>query len=126
MANFARLNTSNIVIDILNIDDINNPTEEAGKLYCNSLYDKDYPNCTYVQSYPNGEFRYNNPSVGDTYDVVNDAFRKPQPHSSWIEDSNYKWIPPIPKPDNKNATWDYTNYVTGEGKWVDKLTNEDI
>ena len=126
MADFARLNVNNNVIDVQHIADSDAPTEAEGEAFCHALFDADHPNCTYKKCDPDGAIRYNRAAVGDIYDPVNDAFRKPQPHSSWIEDTNFKWIPPIPKPDNVNAVWDYTDYVTGEGRWVDSTTNEEI
>ena len=51
---------------------------------------------------------------------------KSSPFSSWIEDSNYQWIPSIPKPNNDKATWEFTNYQTGDGYWVNQDTNQPI
>jgi hypothetical protein len=126
MADFARINSSNIVIDVQHIADSDAPTEAAGEAYCHSLFDNDHPNCTYKKCDPDGAIRYNRAEEGDTYDSVNNAFRKPQPYTTWIEDSNYQWIPPVPKPDNENAVWDFSDYTTGDGKWVDSTTNQDI
>jgi len=126
MADFARLNVNNNVIDVQHIADSDAPTEAEGEAFCHALFDADHPNCTYKKCDPDGAIRYNRAAVGDIYDHVNDAFRKTRPHTTWIEDTNFKWIPPIPKPDNVNAVWDYTDYVTGDGRWVDSTTNEEI
>jgi hypothetical protein len=126
MADFARIDSNNIVIDVQHIADSDAPSEEAGKTFCHSLFDNDHPNCTYVKCDPDGAIRYNRAEPGDTYDSVNDAFRKPQRFSNWTEDSNFQWIPPIAKPNNPNAVWEFSDFTTGDGKWVDSVTNEDL
>ena len=126
MADFARINSSNIVIDVQHIADSDAPTEAAGEAYCHSLFDNDHPNCTYKKCDPDGAIRYNRAEEGDTYDSVNNAFRKPQPYTTLIENSNYKWVPPVAKPDNENAVWDFSDYTTGAGNWIDSTTNENI
>ena len=37
-------------------------------------------------------------SIKDTWDNVNNVFIKPQPYPSWTLDSNFKWQPPVPEP----------------------------
>ena len=54
MADFARINSSNIVIDVQHIADSDAPTEAAGEAYCHSLFDNDHPNCTYKKCDPGG------------------------------------------------------------------------
>lgn len=52
-------------------------------------------------------FRGNFASVGFTYHEDIDAFMPPKDYSSWVIDtSNYKWIPPVPKPDSGLWIWD--------------------
>jgi hypothetical protein len=131
MAHFARLDSNNIVVQILAIDNnkiIENgqESEDKGIEFCKQLFDKDYPNVTYKQCSINKSFRFNYPSIGDRYDPQVDAFRKQPYFSSWIEDSNYQWVPPIPKPNNDKATWEFTDYQTGTGYWVDQDTNQPL
>ena len=45
-------------------------------------------------------FRKNYAGIGYTYDPVRDAFIPPKPYPSWILDSNFHWIPPVPVPDD--------------------------
>jgi len=131
MAHFARLDSNNIVTNLIvinNSDIIDNGQESEAKgiFLCHKLFDKDFPGSNYRQCSYNKNFRYNYPQIGDRYDPTVDAFRKPAPFSAWIEDSNYQWIPPIPKPNNDKATWEFTNYQTGEGFWVDQDTNQPL
>jgi hypothetical protein len=131
MAHFARLDTNNIVLAVVVIDNsklIENGQENEAKgiAFCHSLFDKDYPNVSYKQCSITKSFRYNYPNTGDSYDPQVDAFRKPSPFSSWIEDSNYQWVPPIQKPNNDKATWEFTDYQTGVGYWVNQDTNQPL
>jgi hypothetical protein len=131
MAHFARLDSNNLVLAVVVINNdklIENGQESEAKgiAFCHSLFDKDYPNVVYKQCSINKNFRYNYPSIGDRYDPQVDAFRKSSPYSAWIEDSNYQWIPPITKPNNDKATWEFTDYQTGTGYWVDQDTNQPI
>jgi len=48
----------------------------------------------------NANIRANYATIGSYYDEVNDVFIPPKPYPSWILDSNFHWIPPIPVPDD--------------------------
>jgi hypothetical protein len=55
--------------------------------------------------------RYNYAGPGMLYDAEADAFYNPQPHNSWILDTNkYIWKAPTPYPtDGQEYEWDETN-----------------
>ena len=45
--------------------------------------------------------------IGYTYDAQADVFITPQPYPSWVLDSNYDWVAPVPYPqDGKCYVWD--------------------
>ena len=125
MANFARLDSNNVVVNIITID--NNvlmtngiEDEQKGIDFCHQLFDKDFPNYTYKQCWISKYRRFNYPRIGAVYDVQNDAFINPKPYSLWVLDSNFQWIPHIPKPNNGNQyEIEITNHETGEGIWRD-------
>ena len=52
--------------------------------------------------------RGNYAGIGYTYNYEHDVFYPSQPYASWtISAPNWKWMPPIPKPDdNKLYYWD--------------------
>jgi len=56
----------------------------------------------------NGSIRGNFPSIGFTYDVINDVFYPSQPYPSWtISAPTWTWKAPVPYPtDGKVYTWD--------------------
>ena len=54
-----------------------------------------------------GNIRKQYAGIGYTFDETNDVFIVPQPYPSWILDSNYDWVAPVPYPtDGGNYIWD--------------------
>jgi len=127
MASFAKLNNSNIVTQVVAVNndillDSNNiEQEQLGIDFLKNLYNE--PDAKWVQtSYNTWEgkyyntnpisdartlgdqskaFRKNHASIGYTYDEIKDAFIPPKPsiYNSWILDENTcAWKPPINKP----------------------------
>lgn len=111
MAFFAELNSDNVVIRVVVIDDAEAPTEEAGIAWCNSFFGTD----TWKQTWADGSRRINYADVGGKYDPIKDAFIPIQPYPSWILDSDNKfWNPPIPCPDDGH----YYNWDEANKSWV--------
>jgi hypothetical protein len=48
----------------------------------------------------NGNFRHNYPGPGWTWDEDADAFYAPQPFPSWTLDDDYRWVAPVPYPED--------------------------
>jgi len=108
MAHFAKLNSNNIVTQvlvvknevILNAD--NTESEYKGKVFLNSLFGQ----ATWIQTSYNGNFRKQFAGIGYKYDSTNDVFISPQPFDSWTLDSDFDWQPPTPYPtDGNNYEW---------------------
>lgn len=111
MANFAKLNDQNIVIDVnavanAVIDDL--PFPESEPLGVAFLTDWSGGYTNWKQTSYNGNFRKNLAGIGYTYDAVLDAFIAPKPYPSWLLNTNTcQWVPPTPYPSDGNLyTWD--------------------
>ena len=91
MAHFAQLNTENIVMDVIVIDNnvINNlpfpESEPIGVDFCKSLYGVD---TIWKQTSYSGSFRKNYAGIGYTFDPVIDAFIPPKPIEGWVLNEN--------------------------------------
>lgn len=92
MAHFAELDENNVVKRVLVVHDneiIDNGVESEAKgiQFCQSLFGGNW-----IQTSYNGKIRKNYAGIGDTYDLVRDAFipQKPNCHSNdviFIEDT---------------------------------------
>jgi hypothetical protein len=61
----------------------------------------------WIETSIDGSFRKQYAGIGYTYDAQADVFITPQPYPSWILDSNYNWVAPVPYPnDGKCYNWD--------------------
>lgn len=106
MANFAKLDDNNIVIDIVKVNndvlDLNNE-EESGIEFLASINDG-YRN--WKQTSYNNRIRTNYAVIGSRYDETRDAFIGLQPYPSWIlDEETLTYNPPTENPGN-NYYWD--------------------
>jgi len=118
MANFAKLDSNNTVIDIMFVNnqellDNDGVEQEAiGIAFCVMLTKHIY----WRQTSYNKTFRKNFARVGSRYDPVLDAFIDPQPYPSWtLNATTGQWEPPTPRPPqppdhytNPGYMWDET------------------
>lgn len=124
MAHFAKLNSDNIITEVVVINDSDcldesgNESEAVGVTFCQNLFGAD---TIWKQTSYNGTIRKNYGSVGYTYDVGKDAFIEPKPYASWVlNESTCQYEPPTAKPVNSETivlyTWDEdtTSWVEGE------------
>lgn len=116
MAHFAKLDSNNIVTQVVVVNnDVllkadNTESELKGKQFLNSLFGQ----AEWVQTSYNGNFRKKYAGIGDTYDETNNVFIAPQPFASWSLDENFDWQSPIPYPtdgqlyqwNEETRTWD--------------------
>lgn len=109
MAHFAKLNSDNIVVNVVVVDNSillkNDGTESEikGKKFLNALLGS----ATWVQTSYNNNFRYKFAAMGDVYDSENNVFRKATHFESWTIDDNGIWQPPVEKPNDGNPyDWD--------------------
>ena len=116
MANFAELDSENVVKRVIVIHNNEAPTEEAGINFLKNLYgaDTNWKQTSYNTfggiHYKDGSynepsedqskaFRKNYASINFTYDVDKDAFIAPQPFPSWtLNESTCQWEAPIAYP----------------------------
>jgi hypothetical protein len=111
MAHFAQLDTNNIVINVIVVnnnellDQDGNEIEQKGIDFCKSLFGQD---TQWVQTSYNGNFRKNYASGGGTYDKELDAFIAQKPYNSWVLNTDIcKWEAPVAYPtDDKLYVWD--------------------
>lgn len=109
MAHFVKLDSDNIVIDVLVVNnDIllnsdNTESEQKGKDFLNTLFGS----ATWVQTSFNGNIRKNFAGIGYKYDSTRDAFIPPKPFNSWIlNETTCLWEAPVPYPsDNELYEW---------------------
>ena len=89
MAEFAKLNENNIVLQVVLIDDLdiidpdtNKICENLGKKLCEDLYGGGI----WLLTSSTSSFRKNFAGIDYFYDSQLDAFLKPKPYDSWILD----------------------------------------
>lgn len=107
MARFAKLDSNNIVIKVIYIDDdmitdiAGIKQESLGIEYLNKTFGF-HPR--WVQTDPNCLFRKNYAGIGFKYDSALNAFIPPKPYESWIlNEETCQWESSVAKPDNINA-----------------------
>lgn len=93
MASFAQLNETNLVTQILvvNNDALDSSNEEAsGIAFLKSIFGED---TSWKQTSYNSKIRYNYAGIGYTYDPIDDAFIAPMPceHNELTLNSDKKW-----------------------------------
>jgi len=101
MAKFAKLDSSNIVIDVntINDSDCNGGTfpgsETSGIQFLTNLTG----HSNWKQTSPDGSFRKKYAGIGMTYDSDADAFTRPKTYSTWVlNQTTWEWEPPTAKP----------------------------
>lgn len=99
MANFAELDSNNIVKRVIvisndkNINSDGNEDESVGIAFCRSLYGE---NTNWKQTSYNGNIRKRFAGRGALYDESLDAFIGVQPYPSWTLDRDtFDWVSPL-------------------------------
>lgn len=118
MAHFAKLNSENIVEEVLVVSNEVATNEQAGVNFLNNLLKT---NDTWKQTSYNTvggvhklggiPFRKNYAGVGYKYDESRDAFISPKPYNSWtLNETSCSWEAPTPYPNDGNLyIWDEEN-----------------
>lgn len=109
MAHFAKINSDNIVEQVIVVnnnvvqDILQRDVEQLGIDFCKKLFGDE---TNWVQTSYNNNIRKQFAKIGDTYDKEKDKFISPQPFPSWVLDENDDWQAPTPKPeDDKSYVW---------------------
>ena len=108
MAHFAKINSDNIVTQIVVVNNSvitidGQESEQAGIDFLQDLYGEGI----WVQTSYNGSFRKNYAGVGFEYDSDRDAFIPPRPYDSWsLDEETCLWVPPSEMPaDGNKYVW---------------------
>jgi len=123
MANFAFINSQNIIIGInsINNSDITINNSENEQLGIDFLTNEInittiYPNCVLIrQTSYNSNFRNKYAGLGDTWDETNNVFISPKPFEDWVLNNNFKWEAPINYPNDDDS------YVWENNEWVKSI-----
>ena len=104
MAHFAKLNSENIVEQVVAVHNNDAPDEATGIAFLNSLFGE----AIWVQTSYNGNIRKNYAGIGYTFDESRNAFIPPQPYPSWtLVEQTCQWTAPVVMPtDGKFYKWD--------------------
>ena len=110
MAHFAKLDSNNVVTEVVVVHNDVATSESAGVEFLNNLYGT---NDTWKQTSYNTKkgqhtkggtpFRKNFAGKGYTYDASRDAFIPPKPFNSWtLNETTCLWEAPVAKPGGDN------------------------
>jgi len=114
MAYFAKLDTNNIVLEVLavnneTIDNLSFPeSEPLGIAFLENLFGVE-EGITWKQTSYNNNFRFRYAGIDYTYDAQRNAFIPPKNFPSWVfneEKMMYEAPIPYPRLDNKFYVWD--------------------
>jgi len=118
MAHFAKLNSENIVEEVLVVSNEVATNEQAGVDFLNNLLktsdtwkQTSYNTVGGVHKLGGTPFRKNYAGVGYKYDESRDAFISPKPYNSWtLNETSCLWEAPTPYPNDGNLyIWDEEN-----------------
>ena len=118
MAHFAKINESNIVTQVVVVNDSDGNNDTDGQNFLNNLFKTTHTwKKTSYNTYGNTHrlggtpYRKNFASIGFTYDSSRDAFIEPKPYNSWtLNETTCLWESPVAYPsDGKSYEWDESN-----------------
>ena len=103
MAHFAEIDSDNKVLRVVVAcnEDVNangGDQSESAAEHFKTVAPLSILGVKWVQTSYNSNFRNTFASIGFTYDEANDVFIPLQPYPSWTL-NNFKWEPPVPKPE---------------------------
>ena len=110
MANYAFLDSNNIVVEVITgIDETELIEGKDPETWYGELRGQ---RC--LRTSRSGSFRRNYAGIGFSYDEELDAFIPPKPygHNSWyLDEQTANWVPPVPYPEaeeesNETYVWD--------------------
>ena len=114
MAHFAELDTDNIVLRVIVVN--NEITHDENDIEHESLgitFCEDLLGGTWIQTSYNSNMRKQYAGIDYKYDSTNDVFISTKPYPSWTLDSNYDWEAPVAYPGELDTApfyyWDETD-----------------
>ena len=114
MAYFAKLNSDNIVEQVIVVSNDIAISEQTGIDFINKLYNTNdnwkqtsYNTFGNVHLLGGTPFRKNYAGIGYTYDSQRDAFIAPKPYTSWVlNEQTCLWEAPVARPNDEGRyTW---------------------
>jgi hypothetical protein len=121
MAHFAEIDSNNVVLRVVVVDNKDTSTpdgtevESIGVAFCQRLFGGNWLKTSY-----NGNVRKNYAGIGYTYNAGLNAFVPPKPFNSWVlNNDTAQWDAPTPMPtDGKKYSWDEatTSWVETESE----------
>ena len=108
MAHFAEIDDNNAVLRVLVVSD---DEEHRGHEFLSVDLGL---GGTWIQTSYNDNIRANYAGPGGTYDPDNDVFLDPKPYDDWVTDDNFRWVPPVRKPDGGLWLWNQEN-----SEWIE-------
>jgi hypothetical protein len=103
MAHFAKINSENVVDQVVVVHNNDAPDEASGIAFLTNLFGGG----TWVQTSYNNNIRKNYAGIGYAYDSQRDAFIPQQPYPSWVlNEDSCLWDAPVPKPIDGLYNWD--------------------
>ena len=98
MAHYAQVNSDNIVVQVLVMNNDWDHDNCITWLEANVSSDDDW-----IQTSYNNNIRKQFAGIGYTYDSTKDIFIEPKPFGGWvIDESTWKWKAPVEMPDDGN------------------------
>lgn len=123
MAHFAEIDSNNVVLRVLVVDDLHEADGHgflANTLGLGGTWIKTSYNTLAGEHRAGGTpFRKNYAGIGYAYDLDRDAFIPPSPFASWVlNEDTCNWEAPTPKPtDDKRYAWDEETLT-----WIEQPT----
>jgi len=117
MAHFAQIDDSNIVVNVIVVDNDDcldsdgNESESVGIAFCQTLFGEEtnWKQCSY-----NSNIRAHYPAVGAEYRPADDVFVNPKQFPSWVlNTTTWEYEAPLALPDDADSTayyWDEDAY----------------
>jgi hypothetical protein len=121
---YAQVNGSNIISNVIVVDESDAPNETAGIAFCKALFGDD----TNWLLGDRGSEDYRKAGIGYTYDSSNNVFYPPTPYASWVlNTSTWIWESPVALPsdagyDDADNPTEFVNYDWDESStsWANR------
>jgi hypothetical protein len=131
MAHFAQLDENNIVLQVIVVgneyllDENNVEQESLGVQFCVDTFGGG----NWKQTSYNHSFRKQYAQVDGSYDPINNVFISPKPYPSWVLNSNFDWVAPIPDPSEVLGDYVWSEETLSwveNGAWASALSQTEM
>jgi len=122
MAHFAKVNSSNVVVEVHAVDNWNcvdgegHESEAIGRAWQESVFGVQ-EGIRWIQTSYNHTIRKNYAGIGMTWDAGRNAFIHPKPYPSWVlDEATCHWEAPVDMPSFDPAT-QWCTWNEGTTSW---------